>query len=209
MDQQILLLGIIEENHNRNILKITKELLMQSDYKLDYENIGSDIICYCNKDRILIIFDLILSEINKYNLSNFNFDFMIHSLVEDNETNDIKKMLSKSKVCIVNSDIDNLSSLLSNLEDTLVITYGLNSKSTITISSYNINTHTDVNLCLQRVIIPLTNEKIEPFEFNIKVSYDNEDLLYPILSASTLNLLLGDSILNKKPYENIILNIES
>lgn len=209
MDQKVLLLAIIEEDKNRNIFKITREMLEQSGYKLDYENIRHDVVCYCNSSNILIIFDMVFDEIQNYNLSNFNFDFVVHPFIEDYETRDIKRLLSKSKVCIVNSDIDNLSSLLSNLEDTLVITYGLSNKATITISSYNINTHIDVSLCLQRAIIPLTNEKIDPFEFNIKVSSENQGLLYPILSSSTINLVLGDSILNKKPYSNTILKFES
>ena len=183
MDQKIILIGIIEENEKRQILNLTKQLLLKSNYKFEYGHSSDDIVCYCNESKI------------------------VHSYIENYNIEDIKSLLRKSKICIINSDKGDLNSLLSDLQDSIVITYGLNSKSTITISSCNVDENIDVNLCLQRDIVHLNNNKVEPFEFNIQLLSDDESLLYPILSSSTLNLLLGDSILNKKPFEDIILTI--
>lgn len=207
MDQKIILIGIIEENEKRQILNLTKQLLLKSNYKFEYGHSSDDIVCYCNESKILIFFDLVYSKIDEYRINNFTFDILIHSYIENYNIEDIKSLLRKSKICIINSDKGDLNSLLSDLQDSIVITYGLNSKSTITISSCNVDENIDVNLCLQRDIVHLNNNKVEPFEFNIQLLSDDESLLYPILSSSTLNLLLGDSILNKKPFEDIILTI--
>jgi len=194
VDQKIILIGIIEENEKRQILNLTKQLLLKSNYKFEYGHSSDDIVCYCNESKILIFFDLVYSKIDEYRINNFTFDILVHSYIENYNIEDIKSLLRKSKICIINSDKGDLN-------------YGLNSKSTITISSCNVDENIDVNLCLQRDIVHLNNNKVEPFEFNIQLLSDDESLLYPILSSSTLNLLLGDSILNKKPFEDIILTI--
>ena len=108
-----------------------------------------------------------------------------------------------SKVCILNSDEGDLKSLSLTIGDGIVITYGFNNKATVTISSYNTDQLIEANLCLQRDVMPINGNKIEPFEFCVEVLSDNEKFIYPLLAAASLNLIIGESVLNRKPYKNI------
>jgi len=207
VEESIIFIGLIEEDHNRCILDITKELLILSNYQVVYENINGDIIGISNGNQILIIFDLISSELRNMDLNKFCFDIIVHSYIDNSDLFHINNLFKMSKICILNCDEGDMVLLVSKLENVIAITYGLNSKATITISSYNIDPYIEANLCLQRDIIPINGEKIEPFEFSLEMNSDNDKLIYPVLAAATLNLLLGDSILNKKPYKNIKLII--
>lgn len=206
MKHSILFIGIIEENNNRSILNISKELFIQSDYEHVYESINGDIMGFCNGSRTLIVFDLIIKDLNLINFNNFNFDIIVHSYIDDFTNPYINNLIKKSKICILNADEGNLVPLYSNLEDIIAITYGFNSKSTLTVSSYNLNPAIAVNICLQRDLSPVFGEKIEPFEFSLELTSENESFIYSVLAASTLTLIVGETIFNKKPYETIIIN---
>lgn len=205
MEQQILFIGIIEEDSSRNILDITSKLLLLSDYKIIYEDIGGDIIGFYNGKRILIIFDLDISDLIKMNFNNFCFDIMVHSFTGLNDSTYLNNLFKMSSICILNSDNGDLISIVSSLENVIAITYGFNSKATLTISSYEIDPNIKVNLCLQRDILPIYGEKVEPFEFCIELNSTNEKKIYSLLAGATLNLIIGDSILDYKPHKNIIL----
>ena len=136
MEDSIYFIGLIETDENREILSVTKELLLLSDFNLVYENISGEIICYSNKNMILVLLDVISDELYSLNLSKFNFDIVVHSSLEKVDSYIINKVLSKIKICIINSDNIDLLSLVSILEDVIIITYGYHSKATLSISSY-------------------------------------------------------------------------
>ena len=207
MNHSILFICLIEENNNRCILDITKEILIQSEYEIVHESIAGDIIGFCNGNRTLIIFDLIYKDLNLVNLNNFNFDIIVHTYNNDLTNSNIDKLIRNSKICILNADDGNLISLSNKLEDVIAITFGFNSKATLTISSYNLSPTITANLCLQRDLTPLSGEKIEPFEYNFELISENEADIYPLLAASTLSLVIGETILNKIPYKTMIINI--
>ncbi|MDR0405289.1 MAG: hypothetical protein LBH54_00695, partial [Clostridiales bacterium] len=70
------------------------------------------------------------------------------------------------KIIFVNTDDAESVSTLSNRK-AYVITYGFNSKATITASSVN-DSH--MVLCLQRAIVDLRGNEIEPQEFSVALT---------------------------------------
>jgi len=203
VDKSILFIALIEENHSRYILKFTKDIFILSGYEVVYENIGGDIIAFCNGERILIVFDLVSCELGEFNIKNISFDIIVHSSLNNPEKEYLNDLFKMSKVCILNSDEGDLKSLISTIGDVIVITYGFNNKATVTISSYNTDQFIEANLFLQRDVIPINGDKIEPFEVGGEVLSDNEKFIYPVLAAASLSLIIGESILNRKPYKNI------
>ncbi|WFA09898.1 hypothetical protein [Tissierella sp. Yu-01] len=208
MEQKIFFIGLIEEDNNRNLLKMTKELFTISGYDIIYEGM-ENVIGFSNNHFTLIAFDLVVKDLCNMEFDNFKFDIVVHSFLDNCCPDIILNLFKKSRVCIYNSDGEEMIPLLSDLDKVIAINYGFNNKSTITISSYNVNNHIEVNLCLQRDIVTFYGDKVEPFEFVLEIKSTNEKHIYPVLAAATLNLLIGDSILSKKPYKNIRLDFTS
>ena len=192
MDQLILFVCIIEEDSRREILNCTKKLLLSSNYNLVYKN--NDIIGLYNGDVLLLIFDVLYKDMAK--IEEYNFDIVVHSFVKDEKNNPLMNNLFKnSRVSIVNIDDENLQ--LGVPDSSIFITYGFNSKSTVTVSSFNATEGMEINICLQREIVPFTGNKLEPFESKLKTFTDEKTKIHSVLAASTLNLLIGDSIISK------------
>lgn len=192
MDQLILFVCIIEDDSRREILKCTKELFLSSDYNLVYKN--KDIIGLYNGNILLIIFDVLYKDMTM--IEKFNFDIVIHSFIKDEKNNQIMNNLFKnSSVSIVNADDEELE--LGVPDSSIFITYGFKSKSTVTVSSFNITDGMEINICLQRDIVPFVGNKLEPFECKLKTFENNKTKIHSVLAASTLNLLIGDSVMTR------------
>ena len=84
-------------------------------------------------------------------------------------SNLIKKILMNSERILVNSDFNGNLEVIQNLKLS-VITYGFNSKATITASS--VNDSNGILMCLQRSIKNINNKIIEPQEIKI---YNQDD----------------------------------
>ncbi len=207
LEQTIIFVGIIEEDHKRCVLNISKQILTASDYEVVYENIAGNIVAVSKNNKIIILFDLVSNDFHEMNFDKIHFDIVVHSFITENDSYYIDDICKMSKICILNYDDKDMLPLISKLKNVIAITYGLNSKSTVTISSVNINSYLEANLCLQRVVVTMAGEKIEPCEFCIETNDNEEKHIYPILAASTLCLIAGDSILNKKGSNNLKLII--
>ena len=72
----------------------------------------------------------------------------------------------------MNSDIEKPLKIVENIDIT-IITYGFNSKATITASSVNEN---EILLCIQRNILNLNKKLIEPQEINIYTKTQNKHI---------------------------------
>lgn len=201
-------IGLIEEDNDRSLLKVAKELFTMSGYETVYEGMDN-VNGFSNNKFTLIVFDLVVKDLCNMKFDNFKFDIVVHSFLDSCCPDIILNLFKKSRVCIYNSDGEEMMPLLSNLDKVIAINYGFNNKSTITISSYNVNDHIEINLCLQRDIVTFYGDKVEPFEFVLGINSTNEKHIYPVLAAATLNLLMGDSVLSKKTYKNIILDFTS
>ena len=116
------------------------------------------------------------------NIKNIKFEIIIiNSNLENftNEINIIEKLCSKSKYVIINTDI-NLQFEILNQDKTNIITYGLNQKADVTVSSI-----TDTNIL------------IEIGEKRIKISENERVMVYEILIIYIIYLINDNSIINK------------
>lgn len=206
MERNILFIGILEKDEDRDVLNVIKQFLRLSDFNIIYEYINGTIIGFHKADQILIIFDLLEEDLIQEDMTRIDFDILIHNTAE-NKKSPVKDILSRSKICVLNSDYENLISLVDGLKDTLTITYGFNGKATLTISSYDIDPIIKVNICLQRDIRSLNGKRTEPFEFCISMESTDEKKIYPLLAGAALNILMGDTILNQNQEDYILLSL--
>ena len=110
---------------------------------------------------------LFIKEKSIENIKNIKFE----TILLDREFKNVemlKILLKNVKYLVINSDIGCNLNLLDNLEMT-VITYGFNSKSTITASSVN---EEEVLVCVQRNILDVKKRKIEPQEIKREMQND-------------------------------------
>ena len=115
--------------------------------------------------------------INEKNIDNIkNVKFKIIVLNKELINKNLESILLNAEYLILNSDINVKIDLIENL-DLKVITYGFNSKSTVTASSV---TEEEMLICVQRNIINIKGKKIEPQEINIEkdIMLDNYDNMY-------------------------------
>ena len=121
-----------------------------------------------------------INEKNIENIKNIKFKIIVLNKGIDNKN--IKNILLNAEYLILNSDINVKIDLIENL-DLKVITYGFNSKSTVTASSV---TEEEMLICVQRNIINIKGKKIEPQEINIEkdIMLDNYDNMYIMCLAT-------------------------
>lgn len=143
-------IGIVSEEKNE---KHIKDILKQ---KIENENV------------------VFINEKNIENIKNIKFKIIVLNKGIDNKN--IKNILLNAEYLILNSDINVKIDLIENL-DLKVITYGFNSKSTVTASSV---TEEEMLIYVQRNIINIKGKKIEPQEINIEkdIMLDNYDNMY-------------------------------
>ena len=119
------------------------------------------------------------------NIKNVKFDIIIiFDQIEDD--NILKKVLDSSKYLIINTDFKENVKLLNMAEDQYVITFGFNSRATITIIS---NENDEIILDLQREIENLNKEKIESKEIKLENNF-NKNRIYEEISMKILTFLV-------------------
>ena len=130
------------------------------------------------------------------NIKNIKFEIIIiNSNLENftNEINIIEKLCSKSKYVIINTDI-NLQFEILNQDKTNIITYGLNQKADVTVSSI---TDANILIYLQKNILNRKNQIIEIGEKRIKIRENERVMVYEILIIYIIYLINDNSIINK------------
>ena len=119
------------------------------------------------------------------NIKNVKFDIIIiFDQIEDDDI--LKKVLDSSKYLIINTDFKENVKLLNMAEDQYVITFGFNSRATITIIS---NENDEIILDLQREIENLDKEKIESQEIKLENNF-NKNRIYEEISMKILTFLV-------------------
>lgn len=100
------------------------------------------------------------------NIKNIRFETILIMDVTkvENEKEALNELLKNSKYVILNADIETNLEEINNIKLN-IITFGFNSKSTITASSVEEN----FIICLQRKIININKEVIEPQEIEVKI----------------------------------------
>ena len=136
-------IGIISEENVENCIR--REIL--SKLKLRESNV------------------LFIKEKSIENIKNIKFETII-ILKQFKKQEILKKILENATYVIINSDIVENLNLLENIKAT-IITYGFNSKATITASSVG---EEEIMLCIQRTFKNKNGENIEEQEINISIN---------------------------------------
>ena len=123
---------------------------------------------------------LFIKEKSIENIKNIKFETVILERSFKN-TELLKKILQNATYVIVNSDIENNLSLLENIKAT-VVTYGFNTKASITTSSVN---EEEIMICIQRTFKNKNKEMIEPQEIKLPIC-ENPNCTMAIASALLL-----------------------
>ena len=135
------------------------------------------------KDKLDTSQIFFLKEKSIENLKNIKFQTVLIGKKVNQNKNVIKDIIKNAEYLILNTDITDNLKLLDNLNIEL-ITYGFNSKATITASSVDDN---KIIICLQRAINSVFGVKIEPQEF--EMNFSNELNTYDVMEITSLLLL--------------------
>ena len=155
-------IGIITKSNNINEIEKTLE-----KYSIHEKNI------------------VIITKHTIENIKNVKFDIIIiFDQIEDGDI--LKKIIDSSKYLIINTDFKENVKLLNMAEDQYVITFGFNSRATITIIS---NENDEIILDLQREIENLDKEKIESQEIKLENNF-NKNRIYEEISMKILTFLV-------------------
>jgi hypothetical protein len=153
----MFLIGIIAENNDFKFIK--KELDKRA------------------KNNLTVIR---IVEKNIENMKNIKYDIIvICKEIDDFDGKEkiFKQILDNAKYLIINTDASIDKEKLSNAKFR-IMTYGLNGKATLTISSIG---EEEIILCLQRVIENLEKDLIEPNEISIKCKKIDNNKIYNLM----------------------------
>jgi len=163
-------IGVICENNNEKYIK-----------KILTKKLEKETIIIFNKDNI-------------ENLKNVKFNTIAvfsnnNKILSKKEV--LKNIIEKANYLIINADEEINLDLLQNLKVN-VITYGFNSKSTITASSVK---DENILLCIQRNIQDINKNPIEPQEISIQKVTQKIDTNI-MMGMATILLLHGNTKIN-------------
>ena len=163
-------LGIISED--KSFERIKEKLKKQSDMQLE--------IIHINKKSIS-------------NIKNIKFEILvIDSDLKDfeREKQIITKLCEKAKAILINTDINQKT----NFNEEKYITYGLNQKATVTISSI---TDTDLLVCLQENIKDMKENIIEIEERHFAINENCKLKIYEIMIIYIIFLIKNKNIMEE------------
>ena len=194
--QKLISIGILGLYERSITYNIVKEIFVKSGYEIVYNNSKSTIIILALNDKLVLIIGLTTKTIESILDLEIYFDILIQtSLKEDDYSNpSIKSIVSRAKYIIMNIDELYSSYILDENTEGLIITYGLNKKSTITASSFNISNNVEFNLCIQREYNSIDGKTIEPMEVPIVLNLIGKNNIYHGLSAIACGLSCGITI---------------
>ena len=159
-------IGIITDKKN----EIEIENLLKDKFKK--ENIKAQVI--------------IINEKSIENVKNIKFNAILingkNNVIQ--KANLINKVINNANYIVINSDIESILQIMNNIES-MVLSYGFNSKSTITASSVS---DEEIMVCVQREFQNIKNKRIELQEINIDKMSKNE---YITLGIASICLLYG------------------
>lgn len=156
-----------------------------------FENIKNELIKL--KDNVSII-HINLKSIT--NIKNIKFDVIVidEELKKfDSYKDSLKKICNESKYVLINSDINQEYSIIKE-NSNILITYGLNRKATITISSIS---DTDILIFRQRIFESKNGRKKEIEERRIKIKDKNRLKIYEILIIDTVFSIYDENIIKE------------
>lgn len=155
--------------------------------KTKNENYIKQILTKKLKGKTILIF----TKENIENLKNITFETIL--ILSNNEEvlckrEIVKNIIKKTSYLVINSDEEINLNLLENM-DLNVITFGFNSKSTITASSVR---DEGILLCIQRNMKLISGDKIEPQEISIR-KVEQKVPTNIMMGIATILLLYGEN----------------
>lgn len=118
---------------------------------------------------------IFIKENNIENIKNIKFETIV-IMRKFKENNTLKSIIKKALYIIINTDIINDLQLLEDVKAT-VVTYGFNTKATITASSVE---DEEMLICLQRNLKPKNGKTLEPQEIRTPI-YGNTNCTMAII----------------------------
>lgn len=157
------------------------ELLQILDKRFGLKRILDNRLNSVNKEHTVIA----INDKSINNIKNIKFETILVMDLNKVKQEEIilNEIFEKSKYLVINADMNETLEIVNNMKLN-IITFGFNSKSTITASSVEEN----FIICLQRKIININKKIIEPQEIEVKV-------IEKKLSNSSHNLMGIASIL--------------
>ena len=161
--------GII--TNQNNIIEIEEKI---QSYKINEKNRSNGgLLCF------------IITKENVSNIKNVKFDMIIiFDQIEEDE--EIKKVVRESKYVLLNSDYKENLKLIDEHTNSYVITFGYNSRASITIIS---NENDEIILEIQREIDLAKNKKIECQEIKMNNNFAKK-YIYEEIAMKILTILL-------------------
>lgn len=157
--------------------------------KKSFDNIKKEIINLENSMSIIHINLKSIANIKNIKFEVIIIDEKIKKFINYEEC--LKKICKESKYLIINSDINKDYDILKN-DSNIIITYGLNRKATITISSIS---DTDILIYRQKIFQNKYEKQEEIEERRIKVKQSNRLKTYEILVIYTIFSIYNKSII--------------
>ena len=149
------------------------------------------------KPHISKIEDINIIHINSKsieNIKNIKFEtIIIDSDINklEKQSNVLEKIFLNAKYLLVNTDV-NIKFDIKNIEKTKIITYGLNRKAIVTVSSIS---DQYILVCLQKELINKENIKQEVGEKRIKIDSKNKLKIYEILLIYIIYMINNHEII--------------
>ena len=192
----MIVIGIVSVNYRENLAKkLFNYLKKRGKTGVLIEKYSNTNYTQNSTELDYVIFDLKVDDINENN-HGLKFDIILErfensSVYDEDKIQELIFKIKNKGYFIFNSDYINKISF--KCSEIYPITYGLNSKSTVTASSIDDMEGLEFSFCLQRNIVSMGNEIIQPFERPLKVEGENMDL-YDYISVLTCIMILGYKI---------------
>lgn len=193
-DKKVFFIGTIEEHSKTNTKGYIECFFIQEGWETIYRNDKENISALRKDGIVVFVTEISPEDLHLYYSIHIKFDIIIY-----NTEIILDYRCLECSYLILNSDDENWLRLPLKGLKALVVSYGFNNKASLTVSSYNDDNNTRLNLYLQREITSILYSKIEPFEFTINFKTIDERETYKILAAATTSLVCG----NKKLHLNI------
>ncbi|MFA5577764.1 MAG: hypothetical protein WCZ27_08730 [Tissierellaceae bacterium] len=194
-DKELIFIGIIDGPEGGPTYNLLKEILILCNHYVLYENPQKTISILIGDKNIHMVVSIRPKSMKALEELGIDFNILIFTLphIEGYARPLLKGIVSKSQYFIVNSDGHKWIELLDDNIKSIIITYGFNSKASISPSSFNNQDLLETNICFQREIKTIMGKVIEPFELTIKMDMNRIDI-YSIIAAISSCLVLGMDI---------------
>lgn len=204
-EKSVTSIGVLSSYGNSTSYVLLNNMLLNLGYEPIFNN--STMAILTNKKNFILLFEITPELVESIMKLNIEFDIILHTNLEskDYKKQGINKLIKSAKYIVINIDESQYFYLLKDNVTSIVISYGLNNKATVTASSLKLSEDIQFNICIQREILGLNNQIIEPMEHPIYTELIGSSKVYNIIS-SIICLMICDIKLEE--IKDAFLNIK-